>query len=67
MQKRELVPYGYRLFTGKIMSDAAVDRYNYIQGRINASIDAGIEPSDSLLNESHQCIALAADEGVIIG
>jgi hypothetical protein len=60
MKHRVLLPYGYRTYTGQIMSDAEVDSYNYIQGRINACIDAEVPVSEGLLNESHKCLQIAA-------
>jgi len=57
MARRELMQAGYTLINGHVMSQYEIDRYNYIQGRINAFIDAGLPVSQSLLNESHSIIA----------
>ena len=53
MKKREMMQYGYKAFTGVVFPDIWVDSYNYIQGEINACIDARITPSEELLNRSH--------------
>lgn len=61
MERRPLVPVGYRTYTGYRMNQYDADRYNRIQGRINASIDAGIPVSESLLDESHQTFVYIAE------
>ena len=57
MARRELMQAGYTLINGHVMNQYEIDRYNYIQGRINAFIDAGLKVSQSLLNEKHNIIA----------
>ena len=58
--RRQHIPYGYRAFTSKILSVAAVDRYNVLQDEINTWIDAEREVPEHLLNESHRHMAMSA-------
>lgn len=39
---REMMPYGYVLYTGVVMHDTGVDGYNATQKRINQFIKAGL-------------------------
>jgi hypothetical protein len=50
---REHLPYGFKSFTGVVWSDQQVDSYNVALDRINAVVEAGLEPSESLLNGAH--------------
>jgi hypothetical protein len=62
MKKRKLLPYGYTGYTGVVLKDNQVDRYNQIQGRINAFIDANMPVPESLLNESHSWFVMVAQD-----
>ena len=51
---RELLPYGYKSYNGKVLADPAIDAYNMIQDEINRWHDAGIAVKEELLNRSHK-------------
>ena len=53
MKRRELIPYGYKTYTGRVLADCHVDSYNAIQDSINAFIDASMPVPEYLLNGSH--------------
>ncbi len=53
MNKREMLPYGYQSFTGKILENWEVDVYNRIQQTINQEIERCGKASARLLNYSH--------------
>jgi len=50
---RQLIPYGYKSFTGQTFSDDQVDSYNFIQRRINAFVEAGAPVPEYLISGSH--------------
>ena len=62
MKRRKLLSYGYTAYTGLVLKDDHVDRYNQIQGRINAFIDAEMPIPESLLNESHAWFVMVAQD-----
>lgn len=62
MKRRKLLPYGYTGYTGVVLKDDHVDRYNHIQERINAFIDAEMPVPESLLNESHAWFVMVAQD-----
>ena len=51
---RELLPYGYKAYTGKILVDKQVDAYNMIQEEINSRLRIGLSIHDDMLNRSHR-------------
>ena len=61
MKRREILPYGYKAFTGKILSDYQVDGYNRIQERINSFMEASLPVPEEILNESHKYFLMAID------
>lgn len=58
MLERTLLPYNYKLASGRIANDYEVEEYNRIQARINYRIAGGFPVSEELLNESHHCMKL---------
>lgn len=52
--RREPLPYGYRCYTGTVPRDHEIDRYNRLQATINRWIDAGRQPPEVLLIDSHR-------------
>lgn len=59
-KRRELCGYGYKTYSGAILTKYDVDSYNALQARINTFIDAGREAPLELLNASHKVLAEAA-------
>lgn len=60
MKRRERMEYGYKAYTGRILSNAQVDAYNRIQDEINMWIDAGRAVPEFLLNASHRQLVISA-------
>ena len=62
MHRREHIPCPYRAYNGATVTcQAHIGTYNRIQDAINGWLDAGREPPEWLLNESHRHFALMAD------
>ena len=53
MKKRDHLKPGYKAFNGYIFKEMDCKKYNAIQDRINAFIDAKMPVSETLLNESY--------------
>lgn len=49
---REMLPYGYVTYTGRVLSNATIDGYNDIQRDINAWINANRAVPEWLLDWS---------------
>lgn len=61
MPRREHIAYGYRTYTGRVLSPASVDGYNRIQDDVNAWLDAGRAPPEWLLDWSFRFLRDAAE------
>ena len=60
MERRAHLHYGYKAYTGKVLHNDQVDRYNALQDRINAFINEGRPVPEHLLNGSHHLFATFA-------
>jgi hypothetical protein len=49
---REKIPYGYKCFTGIVLTNGEVDEYNAIQETINSFEKANLPVPEYLLNGS---------------
>jgi hypothetical protein len=63
-KKRELLEVDYATYTGQKFNKYDVYRYNYVQGRINAAIDAGIPVLESQLFDSFNIFQSVALRGI---
>lgn len=59
---RQVIPYGYRTFSGVIPSNDEIDRYNAIQRKINAFLDAGREAPRETVRASHHVFAMMCED-----
>ena len=62
--KEELkkIPYGYRVYTGRIPPDSQVDAYNMQTEKCNSFIRADMDVPEEILNGKHhlsRCLAEA--------
>ena len=60
MTEQTPLPYGYVTFTGRAMSDAAVNAYNAASARIETFEAAGLPVPESLRNDRHNILVTAA-------
>lgn len=51
---RKMLPEGYRVVTGKILSAEEAERCNSVNRRINAFIKEGRKVPEELLNAAHK-------------
>ena len=51
---REILPYGYRAYTGRILCDCHIDSLNAMGRTINSFINAGMIVPEYLLNGRHK-------------
>ncbi len=47
------IPYGYKAYTGKVLSNLSVDNYNAVSDRCQSFIDAGRPVPEYILNGKH--------------
>ena len=51
---RDILPYGYRAYTGMILCDCHIDSLNVMNRNINSFINAGMIVPEYLLNGCHK-------------
>lgn len=61
-QLRDMLPKGYKTYTGTVMTDEEIFEYNSVQKSINASLKRGFTPCNELLNLSHHLLRKAAEK-----
>ena len=61
--KEELkkIPYGYKVYTGRVLSDSQVDAYNMQTEKCNIFIRAGMDVPEELLNGKHHLLRCLAE------
>jgi hypothetical protein len=60
MDLMKMLPYGYKTYTGKKLSNESVDYLNALYSRCNAFILAGRKAPIELLNGIHNTIVTAS-------
>lgn len=58
---RDMLHYGYRTYTGKVLCDTHVDVLNRMYEDINAYVDAGKGVPEELLNDAHRTFVMFAE------
>jgi len=62
MELIEMLPYGYKTYTGVILPNNVIDNLNYQYGRCNLYIKEGKKIPETLLNGIHNLFVTASSK-----
>lgn len=59
-EPQEMLPYGYKAYTGVVIHPVHIDRYNDYTKEINRWIEAGRPAPEHLLNARHRHFVISS-------
>ena len=62
MKPQRMIEYGYKWFTGAVLSNAEVDGYNGYTRDLNRTRDTDKETRDFLMDQRHKYLVQCLDE-----